>query len=127
MSQTSVRALPVPVRREFLKCVGLASTFAVSSQLLAVQQRHRFPDPPPPADPNKNSASSVDPQMSQRAQLKLNEKEFRESLANLYQRVSELKQDMETTHTAEVFSLKVYKQTGEIEHLAKKLRSLAKI
>jgi len=65
--------------------------------------------------------------MLQRAQLKLNEKEFRESLASLYDRVGELKQDVETTHTADVFSLKIYKQTGEIEHLAKKLRSLAKI
>ena len=65
--------------------------------------------------------------MLQRTQLKLNEKEFRESLGRLYERVSELKQDMETTHTADVFSMKVYKQTGEIEHLAKKLRSLAKI
>jgi len=94
--------------------------------LLGAQARHKFPEPPTPADPS-SSAKPGDPQAAQRAQLKLNEKEFRESLANLYQRVSELKQDMETTHTADVFSLKVYKQTGEIEHLAKKLRSLAKI
>ena len=66
-------------------------------------------------------------QVSQRAQLKLNEKEFRESLASLYQRVSDLKQDLDSMHTAEIFSVKVYKQTGEIEHLAKRLRSLAKI
>jgi hypothetical protein len=117
----------IPLRRDFLQYIGIASSLAVGATLLAVQQKRRFPDPPLPADPNKNNASPVDPQLSQRAQLKLNEKEFRESLANLYQRVSELKQDMETTHTADVFSLKVYKQTGEIEHLAKKLRSLAKI
>ena len=117
----------IPLRRDFLKCIGITSWLAVGATLLAVQQKSRFPDPPPPADPHKNSASPVEPQQSQRAQLKLNEKEFRESLANLYQRVSELKQDLETMHTAEVFSIKVYKQTGEIEHLAKKLRSLAKI
>jgi hypothetical protein len=122
MSETSF----VPPRREFLKCIGLAGSLAFSRGLLAAQQRHKFPAPPAPADPNRNSPLS-DPQMLQRAQLKLNEKEFRESLASLYDRVSELKQDMETTHTADVFSLKVYKQTGEIEHLAKKLRSLAKI
>jgi hypothetical protein len=115
-----------PPRRDFLKYIGVASSLALSGSLLAAQQRHKFPSPPPPADPNRNSPPS-DPQMLQRAQLKLNEKEFRESLANLYDRVSELKQDMETTHTADVFSVKVYKQTGEIEHLAKKLRSLAKI
>ena len=123
MMQTSF----FPLRRDFLKCIGGACSLAVSGTLLAAQQKHKFPDPPAPADPNRNNTSSSDPQLSQRAQLKLNEKEFRESLASLYQRVSELKQDIETTHTAEVFSVKVYKQTGEIEHLAKKLRSLAKI
>jgi hypothetical protein len=122
MSETSF----FPPRREFLKCIAVASSLALSASLLAAQQRHKFPSPPAPADPNRNSPLS-DPQMLQRAQLKLNEKEFRESLANLFDRVNELKQDMETTHTADVFSLKVYKQTGEIEHLAKKLRSLAKI
>src|SRR5262245_53680438 len=116
-----------PFRRDFLKCMGAAGSLAVGGALLAAQQKHKFPDPPAPADPNKNNASPSDPQFSQRTQLKLNEKEFRESLASLYQRVSELKQDLETMHTAEVFSVKVYKQTGEIEHLAKKLRSLAKI
>jgi hypothetical protein len=123
MAQTSY----VHFRRDFLKYIGVASSIAVGGTLLAGQQKHKFPDPPPAADPTRNNAATGDPQMSQRAQLKLNEKEFRESLANLYQRVSELKQDLETMHTAEVFSIKVYKQTGEIEHLAKKLRSLAKI
>jgi hypothetical protein len=123
MTQTSL----VPFRRDFLKCMGVASSLAMCETLLAVQQKHKFPDPPPAADPGSSNAATGDPQMSQRAQLKLNEKEFRESLASLYQRVSELKRDLETVHTAEVFSIKVYKQTGEIEHLAKKLRSLAKI
>src|SRR5262249_61245169 len=99
---------------------------AVGGGLLDLRQRHRFPSPAHPADPNGSSPLS-DPQVLQRAQLKLNEKEFRESLKSLFDRVSELKQDMETTNTADVFSIKVYKQTGEIEHLAKKLRSLAKI
>jgi hypothetical protein len=115
-----------PLRRDFLRYVGLASSLTIGSGMFAMQ-RSKFPEPPMPADPNSSRAQPGDLQTAQRAQLKLNEKEFRESLANLYQRVSELKQDMETTHTADVFSLKVYKQTGEIEHLAKKLRSLAKI
>src|SRR5499427_426987 len=123
MSQTSF----VPLRRDFLKCIAVASSLAVGGTLLSMQQKNKLPEPPAPADPGSNNASRGDPQMSQRAQLKLNEKEFRESLANLYQRVSELKQDMDAVHTADIFSVKVYKQTGEIEHLAKKLRSLAKI
>jgi hypothetical protein len=122
MSQTSGS-----LRRDFLRYVGLASSLTIGGSLLAVQARHKFPDPPTPADPNSSSTKPGDLQAAQRAQLKLNEKEFRESLANLYQRVSELKQDLETIHTSDVFSVKVYKQTGEIEHLAKKLRSLAKV
>jgi hypothetical protein len=122
MSQISFVAL----RRDFLKCIGVASSLAVGGTLLAMQQKQKFPEPPTPADPKNNNAAS-DSQLSQRAQLKLNEKEFRESLANLYERVIELKQDTDAMHTADIFSLKVYKQTGEIEHLAKKLRSLAKI
>jgi hypothetical protein len=116
----------VPLRRDFLRYAGLASSLAMGASLFGIQARRKFPEPPTPADPN-SSTQPGDLQAAQRAQLKLNEKEFRDSLANLYQRVSELKQDMETTHTADVFSLKVYKQTGEIEHLARKLRSLAKI
>jgi len=122
MSHTSL----FPLRRDFLKYVGVASSLAVSGTLLGMQKR-KLPEPPSPADSSNNSTQPADAQMSQRAQLKLNEQEFRESLAHLYQRVSELKQSLETMHTAEVFSVKVYKQTGEIEQLAKKLRSLAKI
>jgi hypothetical protein len=122
MSHTSL----FPLRRDFLKYVGVASSLAVSGTLLGMQKR-KLPEPPSPADSSNNSTQPSDAQMSQRAQLKLNEQEFRESLAHLYQRVSELKQSLETMHTAEVFSVKVYKQTGEIEQLAKKLRSLAKI
>ena len=116
-----------PFRRDFLRYLGIASSLAIAGGRFAAQQKHKFPDPPSPADPNAGIAQPGDVQASQRAQLKLNEKEFRESLANLYQRVSELKQDMEAMHTADIFSVKVYKQTGEIEHLAKKLRSLARL
>jgi hypothetical protein len=91
------------------------------------QGKHKFPEPPAREDKDDANAPSGDAQSAQAVQLKLNEKEFRESLASLYQRVGELKQDLESLHTSQVFSLKVYKQTGEIEHLAKKLRSLAKI
>src|SRR6476620_12526665 len=98
MSHTSL----FPLRRDFLKYVGVASSLAVSGTLLGMQKR-KLPEPPPPADSSNNSTQPSDAQMSQRAQLKLNEQEFRESLAHLYQRVSELKQSLETLHTAEVF------------------------
>src|SRR5215470_6633910 len=110
-----------PLRRDFLKYVGVAGSLAVSGSLLAGQKRRRFPAAPAGVDPSIAYERTGDPQGTQRAQMKLNEKEFRESLAHLYDCVTELKQDVDAQHTADVFSLKVYKQTGEIEHLAKKL------
>ena len=123
MNQT----LSVQPRRSFLRYLGMASSLAMSGSMLWAQQKRKFPEPPPPAAGAEGGAAAGDPQAVQRAQLKLNEQEFRESLSHLYQRVSELKQDVEMMHTTDVFSVKVYKQTGEIEHLAKRLRSLAKI
>jgi len=118
-------------RRYFLWLLGAGGSAAISSSLLSGQtKRNKFPQPPTPSDPSHGTeqpGALTDAQAAQRAQLKLNEKEFRESLASLYERVSELKQDTEAQHTAEFFSVKMYKQTGEIEHLAKKLRSLARL
>jgi len=117
-------------RRYFLWFLGVGGSAAVSSSLLAGQAKRKFPQPPTPSDPSRGSEQPVtmtDAQAAQRAQLKLNEKEFRESLASLYDRVNELKQDTDAQHTSEFFSVKMYKQTGEIEHLAKKLRSLARV
>ena len=117
-------------RRYFLWLLGAGSSAAVGSSLIAGQAKRKFPQPPTPSDPSRGTdqpAPLTDAQAAQRAQLKLNEKEFRESLASLYDRVSELKQDTEAQHTSDFFSVKMYKQTGEIEHLAKKLRSLARL
>lgn len=111
-------------RRNFLKLAALASPLALGG-LAAAQKQRKFPEPPAGSNPGM-VPPGTDGQSAQRAQLKLNEKEFRESLEHLYDRVSELKQDTDAMHTSDIFSLKVYKQTGEIEHLAKKLRSLAK-
>ena len=118
----------IPPRRDFLRLLGVATSAVIGTALAAAQGRHKFPDPPPPAEQgDPNAPPLVDPQITQRVQLKQNEKEFRDSLASLFERVSELKQDTEVMPTAGIFSVKVYKQTGEIEHLAKKLRNLARI
>ena len=114
-------------RRDFLRVVGATTSCVMGAALVArAQGKHKFPEPPQPAEQGNHIAALGDPQLVQRVQLKQNEKEFRESLASLFDRVSELKQDTEAMHTAQIFSVKVYKQTGEIEHLAKRLRSLAK-
>ena len=114
-------------RRDFLRLVGAAGSFAVSGAVAIAQGKHKFPDPPAPAEPGGDANAPLSgAQTTQRAQMKLNEKEFRDSLASLFDRVSELKQDTDAMHTSQIFSVKVFKQTEEIEHLAKKLRSLVK-
>jgi len=115
------------LRRSFLRLLAAALAGSVGGGSLAFQEKRRsMPEPPTPAAPEETRREAGDPQASQRAQLKLNEKEFRESLAHLYDRVRELRQDLESLHTADIFSVKVYKQTDEIEHLAKRLKSLAR-
>lgn len=114
-------------RRDFLRFVGATGSLAISGAVASAQGKHKFPDPPAPAEQGGDANAPLsDSQTGQRAQLKLNEKEFRESLANLFDRVSELKQDTDAMRTSQIFSVKVFKQTAEIEHLAKKLRSLVK-
>jgi hypothetical protein len=40
--------------------------------------------------------------------------------------VSELKVEVEELHLVDIFAIKIYKQTSEIEHLAKQLKNLAR-
>ena len=114
-------------RRDFLKLIGSAGSLAVTAAVPGAQGKHKFPDPPAPAEQGgETNGPQNDSQAGQRAQLKLNEKDFRDSLSSLFDRVSELKQDTDTMRTSQIFSVKVFKQTAEIERLAKKLRSLVK-
>jgi len=85
-----------------------------------------MPAPPPPADPEQGAPNNSNPTISKRAILQQHEKEFRDSLTALSERVSELKQEVEQLHSTDIFSVKIYKQTSEIEHLAKQLKTLAK-
>ena len=41
-------------------------------------------------------------------------------------RVSPRKEEVEQLHSADIFSVKIYKETGAIERLAKQLKTLAK-
>jgi len=61
-----------------------------------------------------------------RARLLQNEKEFREGVERLYQLTSGLRDELQKTPTANVFSVHLVKQTEAIEKLAKRLKSQAK-
>ena len=116
-------------RRCFLKNLA-----GVSGSLLLFQSsppipapRRRFPvDPPPPAE-KQDSENPVDTSGNlKRAQLQAQEKQFRETMAHLYTKVSGLKAQVDALHPSQVFSVAIFKQTQEIEKLAKQLKNYAK-
>ena len=73
-------------------------------------------------NPAEKDGITPDPQSAKRAALKQNEKEFRAGVDRLYQLASELKQEVDKTVTTEVFSVRMYKRTEEIEKVAKLLK-----
>jgi uncharacterized protein YlxW (UPF0749 family) len=85
-----------------------------------------MPSPPEPAETEPHAAGSTGRTPSQPALLQQHEREFRESLASLSERVNELKKEVAELHSSSIFSVKIYKQSSEIERLAKQLKNLAK-
>jgi len=89
------------------------------------------PDPPQPAEtlnPAEAAAAAAKQgsQISKRALLLQNEKEFRAGVNRLHQLVGELKEELDRTVTTDVFSVQMYKKTEEIEKLAKQLKGKAR-
>jgi hypothetical protein len=117
-------------RRYFLKSLaGIYSSFLLFQSPTPIPEpRRRLPiDPPEPAE--KQDTDNADPGRSRttrRAQLKAQEKQFRETMAHLFTKVSDLKLQVDALHPADVFSIAVFKQTQEIEKLAKQLKTYAK-
>jgi hypothetical protein len=115
------------LRREFLFFGGLVFSGAMCGvQLTASGQSRKMPNPPAPAETSPTMSGTTGNQVPQRGILQQHEKEFRESLATLFERVNKLKVAVEELHSADIFSVKIYKQTSEIEHLAKQLKNLAR-
>ena len=114
-------------RRQFVRTASAAVSGALCGVLVLAQgTRHGMPTPPPPAEPNQGEPDNSKGKISQRAILHQHEKEFRDSLTALSTRVSELMREVQQLPATDIFSVKIYKQTGEIERLAKQLKALAK-
>ena len=115
-------------RRTFLLCAGAVVSGKVLEPLAAAQNpsKPQFPTPPPSAEPMPTAPGNVNRQRTNEALLREHEKAYRECLTILSDRVSQLKQEVDARHSADVFSVTVFKQSGEIEKLAKQLKSLAK-
>jgi hypothetical protein len=127
---------PLPLFQREVSMQGTRRSFlrdfaGVSGTLLMLQAsppipapRRKIPvDPPEPAekqDAEKPETSSLS--MQRHAQ----EKEFRETMEQLFIRVRDLRVELEHTPTAEVFSVSIFKQTQEIEKLAKRLKNYAR-
>ena len=86
--------------------------------------RRRTPvDPPEPAEKqDEEKPAPISPTVRLRAQ----EKEFRETMEQLFTRVRDLRAELEHVPGAQVFSVSIFKQTQEIEKLAKHLKNYAK-
>ena len=116
-------------RRCFLKNLA-----GISSSLLLFQSstpmpgtRRRFPVDPPTGAEKQDTENPADTSRNvKRAQLQAQEKRFRETMARLFTKVSDLKLQVEALHPSEVFSVAIFKQTQEIEKLAKQLKNYAK-
>lgn len=113
-------------RRHFLRYAGAAFSSTMLPWELGGQNPRNWPTPPAPALQDPQTAGEPGPQVSKSAILREHEKAFRECLTALSKHVGQLQQEVATQHAAEIFSLTIYKQTGEIEKLAKQLKSLAK-
>ena len=117
-------------RRSFLKnLAGVSSSFLIfqSPPPPIPTPRRRTPvDPPPPAEP-QDAENPVDTsRITQRARLQAQEKEFRETMARLFAKVQDLKAQVDALHSSDIFSIAIFKQTQEIEKLAKQLKNYAR-
>ena len=117
-------------RRCFLKnLAGVSSSFLLfQSSPPMPTRRYKTPvDPPDPAEKQDAETPVDNSRNAKRAQLQAQEKQFRETMAHLFAKVRDLKLQVDALHPSDVFSVAVFKQTQEIEKLAKQLKNYAKV
>ncbi|MBS1840541.1 MAG: hypothetical protein JSS69_04145 [Acidobacteria bacterium] len=115
-------------RRTFL------STLASAGILTALQQQPPTPirqrAEPLPAHPEPAEKLPAGPQgksnKSNPAALVAREKELLDATDQLLIKVQEFRAKLDGAHTADVFSVNMYKQTEDIEKLAKQLKNRAR-
>ena len=117
-------------RRSFLSSLVATGAFAFLRQQPPTPIRSRSKSRPDVPEPGGSQLPSAQPQPgakgANRALLLQHEKEFRETTEQLFAKIRELKMQLDSTQTADIFSLTILKQTQEIEQLAKQLKNRAK-
>jgi hypothetical protein len=115
-------------RRSFLAAATSAGVFAFLQQQPPTPIRPRsepMPEHPEPAQ-KLPSGQPGKARTDNPAALIAHEKELRETTDRLLIKLQEFRAQLDGTHTAEVFSVNLYKQTEDIEKLAKLLRTRAR-
>jgi|SRR5690349_21089150 len=113
-------------RRSFLKDLGRGSCAILFFQGCPPVPKPRVRNPvSPPEAADKQDADKPQPP-SPGVRLRAQEKDFRETMELLFVRVRDLRAELEHVPATQVFSVSVFKQTQEIEKLAKRLKGYAK-
>jgi hypothetical protein len=118
-------------RRNFLVTLAAAASWCavIATPISGQKKRNPFPTPPQPAEnqtPADTQNSKAASDSAKRAAMQQNEKEFRAEVDRLYQLVVELKREVDGTPTTDIFSVKMFKRTEEIEKVVKNLKARAK-
>ena len=113
-------------RRSFLKnfAGGSCAFFFFQGCPPIPMPRVRTPVKPPESAEKQEADKAEAPSPGMR--LRAQEKEFRDTMEQLFVRVRDLRAELEHVPTAQVFSVSIFKQTQEIEKLAKRLKNYAK-
>jgi hypothetical protein len=116
-------------RRCFLKSLaGVSSSLLLfqSSPPIPVPRRRTPVDPPTPAEKQDTEAPVDGSKIAQRTRLQAQEKQFRETMLQLFAKVRDLKLQVDALRSSDIFSIAIFKETQEIEKLAKQLKSYAR-
>jgi hypothetical protein len=116
-------------RRSFLKnFAGASGTLMLlqSSPPIPTPRRRTPVDPPEPAEKAEKQDAEKSETSPRGVQQRAQEKEFRETMEQLFVRVRDLEIELEHTPTAAIFSVSVFRRTQEIEKLAKRLKNYAR-
>lgn len=113
-------------RRSFLKDFAGGSCAFLFFQGCPPIPRPRRKTPVDPPEPLEKQDPDKPEPPSPGVRLQAQEKEFRETMEQLFVRVRDLRAELEHIPTTQVFSVSVFKQTQEIEKLAKRLKNYAK-
>jgi len=115
-------------RRSFLSSLAATGMVAALQQQPPTPIRPRAEPMPEHPEPAKRLPTTQRLKLNANdpAALFAHEKKLREATDQLLIKVQEFRAQLDGTHTADVFSVSMYKQTEDIEKLAKLLRSRAK-